>query len=91
MNKKQLVDDLAEKRDISKKEALEIFEDIISLIKKSLSDNEKFEIPSFGKFIIKHVEARKGRNPRTGEEIDIPAKNTVKFTASKTLIDEFNK
>ncbi len=90
MNKKQLVDDLSEKRNISKKESMEIFDDIISLIKKSLKDNDKFEIPSFGKFEIRDVEARKGRNPRTGEEIDIPAKKVIKFVVSKSLKDEFN-
>ncbi len=90
MNKNQLIDTMAEQNNISKKDAKELFENVIELISKSLEENKEFTIPGFGKFEIKHSEARIGRNPRTGEDIQIAAKNSIKFKAAKALNDRYN-
>ena len=59
--------------------------DLIEAIVKDMKKNGKFTLPSFGTFTVKKTKARKGKNPRTGEEIKIKAGKTVRFKASPTL------
>ncbi len=93
MNKKEIIENLAEEYGISKVKAKAIFEgifeDIIKAIESKKTDN-KIQIPGFGSFKMNKRPARKGRNPKTGEEMKIPAKQVVKFSASKTLKDRIN-
>ena len=63
-----------------------VFEEII----EALSRGERVELRGFGAFSVKEREARTGRNPRTGEEIKIPASTTVRFKAGKGLKDAVN-
>lgn len=85
MKKKELIDYLANKTAMAKIETdvivTEIFEGIAELVAKG----EKVSIPNFGKFEITETSERVGRNPATGEEIEIPAKNRVKFKPSSNL------
>lgn len=84
MNKAQLVDVIAEKT-ATKKEAQMLVETIWEAIKGSLKKKEDVAISGFGTFKVKQTKARQGRNPKTGETIQIPAKKKVAFRASKEL------
>ena len=59
--------------------------DLIDAIVQSMKKQGKFTLPSFGTFTVKKLKARKGRNPRTGEEVKVKAGKTVRFKASPTL------
>jgi DNA-binding protein HU-beta len=59
--------------------------DVIDAIVRELKKNGRFTLPSFGTFIVRKTKARKGLNPRTGEQIKVKAGKTVRFKASPTL------
>ncbi len=59
--------------------------DVIGAIVRELKKNGRFTLPSFGTFIVRKTKARKGLNPRTGEQIKVKAGKTVRFKASPTL------
>ncbi|MBP7088292.1 MAG: HU family DNA-binding protein [Candidatus Omnitrophica bacterium] len=84
MNKAQLVEVIAAKT-TTKKEAQEIVETVWDSIKSSLKKKEDVAISGFGTFRVKQTKARTGRNPKTGETIQIPAKKKIAFRASKEL------
>jgi len=84
MNKAQLVETIAAKT-ATKKEAQEIVEAVWDSIKNSLRKKEDVAISGFGTFKVKQTKARTGRNPKTGETIQIPAKKKIAFRASKDL------
>ena len=90
MNKTDLVNAVAEKTGLSKVKAAEAVDGIISVIGDSLKRGDKVSLVGFGTFeVVKRAE-RKGRNPQTGQEITIPAKNVVRFKAGKKLKDLVN-
>jgi DNA-binding protein HU-beta len=70
---------------LSKKKATEVVETILSSIKDSLRKGEKVQLVGFGTFRVKERKGRVGRNPRTGESVDIPAKRVPLFKAGKAL------
>ena len=84
MNKAQLVETVAAKT-ATKKEAQEMVETIWDAIKSSLKKQEDVAISGFGTFKVKQTKARTGRNPKTGETIQIPAKKKIAFRVSKEL------
>jgi len=84
MNKAQLVEVIAGQT-ATKKEAQTIVETVWDSIKNSLKKKEDVAISGFGTFKVKQTKARTGRNPKTGETIQIPAKRKVAFKASKEL------
>lgn len=91
MNKKQLVDTMVEKTGLSKKETELFLKSFIETVEEELKNGEKIQLVGFGSFEVTERAARKGRNPRTNEEIDIPASKSPKFkpaTAFKKLINE---
>ncbi len=90
MNKLDLIAAVAQETDISKAKATEVVEAVFGAIEKSLKQKEEVRLVGFGTFVTAAREASKGRNPRTGEEIDIPASNSVRFKAGKTLKDAVN-
>ena len=81
LSKSQLAAAIAEKAEISKKQAVEILENIAALAYKHAKDT--FTLPGIGKLVLKNRAARMGRNPKTGEAISIPAKRVVKFRVAK--------
>lgn len=85
MTKAQLVDVVAEDAKISKAAAGKAIDSMLNGIKKALKKGEKVTLVGFGTFSTVKRKARKGRNPRTGEEIRIPAVKAPKFTAGKAL------
>ncbi|OQX79387.1 MAG: hypothetical protein B6D56_07090 [Candidatus Omnitrophica bacterium 4484_70.1] len=84
MNKGQLIEEIAQKTS-TKKEAQVILETTLEAIKNSLKENEPVAIAGFGTFKVKEKKARTGRNPKTGETIQIPAKKTIVFKPAKDL------
>ncbi len=81
---------VAEETDLSKAKATEVVDAVFGAIEKSLKQKDEVRLVGFGTFVTAAREASKGRNPRTGEEIDIPASNAVRFKAGKTLKDAIN-
>ncbi|MGC2063447.1 MAG: HU family DNA-binding protein [Thermodesulfovibrionales bacterium] len=91
MTKTELIDKIAAGAGLSKADAGRAFDATLDSIKASLKKGQKVTIVGFGTFAVTKRKARKGRNPRTGEVINIPAAKTPKFTAGKTLKDAVKK
>ena len=90
MNKTELVAAMAEKTELSKKDAemaLKAFTDVVA---EELKKGEKVQLVGFGTFEVAEREAREGRNPRTGETMTIAASKSPKFKAGKALKDSLN-
>jgi DNA-binding protein HU-beta len=85
MNKAELVDVVATDAKISKAAAALAIDSLLNGITKALKNNERVTLVGFGTFSISKRKARRGRNPKTGEEINIPASKAPKFTAGKSL------
>ena len=84
-NRKDLINGIAESTGKTKKDSKIALETILSIMKDELANGGEIKLVNFGTFKIVARKARKGRNPRTGESIDIPAKNVVRFKAGKAL------
>lgn len=85
MTKKELVEKVAKKSSLTKRAATDAVDATFNLIKDALVKGEKVVVTGFGTFLIRSRAARRGRNPATGETIQIPSKKTPGFTAGKTL------
>ena len=91
MKKKDLVESISKQCDISKTTASDAIDIIFQSITDALNNDEKVDIKGFGSFNISDRKARKGRNPHTGEEIEIKASRVPTFKASKSLKDYCNR
>jgi DNA-binding protein HU-beta len=91
MNKKQLMSKIATTLNQSKADAERTFDSILNLILDSLKNDEQVKIAGFGTYKVAKRKARIGRNPRTGEQIQIAASQKVKFLPAKALKEMFNK
>lgn len=91
MTKTELIEKIAATAGLSKADAGRAFEATLDSIKATLKKGQKVTIVGFGTFAVTKRKARKGRNPRTGEVINIAASKTPKFTAGKTLKDAIKK
>ncbi|PTL40376.1 MAG: HU family DNA-binding protein [Alkalicoccus sp.] len=87
MNKTELINAVAEKTDLSKKDATGAVDAVFDIITDALQKQEKVQLIGFGNFEVRERAARKGRNPQTGEEIEIPASNVPAFKPGKALKD----
>ncbi|MGM8213978.1 HU family DNA-binding protein [Bacillaceae bacterium W0354] len=87
MNKTDLVNAVAESAELSKKDASKAVDAVFDAITNSLKASEKVQLIGFGNFEVRERSARKGRNPQTGEEIDIPASKVPAFKPGKALKD----
>ncbi len=87
MNKADLINALAAKNEISKKDAEKAVNAVLGLIEEALKNGEKVQIMGFGSFEVKERAARTGKNPATGATIQIPASKAVVFKAGKALKD----
>ena len=85
MNKAELVDAMASSAGISKADAKRALDAFIDTTSVALKKGDRVALVGFGSFSVKHRPARKGRNPQTGAEIQIAAKNVVKFKAGSGL------
>ncbi|GMT48170.1 MAG: transcriptional regulator [bacterium] len=87
MTKSDLIDKVASDAGLSKADAGKALEAVLDNIRKSLKKNQKVTLVGFGTFSVTKRKARKGRNPRTGEEIKIAAAKVPKFIPGKGLKD----
>ena len=90
MNKSELVAALAEKSELSKRDAEKALSAFVDVISGSLTKGDKVQLIGFGSFEVKNRPARVARNPRTGEEIKIAASKAPVFKAGKALKDKVN-
>jgi len=85
MNKAELVEEMADQTGLTKRTSKEALDAVVSAIIDSLVKEERVTLVGFGTFQVVSRKARRGRNPQTGEEIQIPAKKVPKFKPGKGL------
>jgi len=85
MNKTDLINAVAESSELSKKDSTRVVESVVETITTALKNGDKVEVIGFGAFSVSERAARKGRNPQTGEEIEIAASKVPSFKAGKKL------
>jgi DNA-binding protein HU-beta len=90
MNKTELVAEIAEKADLSKKDAEAAVRAFTDTVADALKSGDKVQLVGFGTFEVSERAARTGRNPQTGKEMKIPASKAPKFKAGKALKDIVN-
>ena len=87
MSQSEVVNHFAERFELKRAQVKEIFEEISSLARREVKENGEFVLPGLGKLVLSERKAREGRNPQTGETIQIPAKTQLKFRLSKAMKD----
>ena len=90
MNKTELVAAMAEQTNLSKKDAEAALKAFLDVVSEELKKGEKVQLVGFGTFEVSERAAREGRNPQTGETMEIKASKTPKFKAGKALKDMMN-
>ena len=90
MNKAELIGSIADKSGLSKADAGNALDAFVSSVTDALSSGERISLVGFGSWSVDKRDARTGRNPRTGEEIQIAAKNVVKFKPGAGLSEAVN-
>ncbi len=90
MTKADIIETIYEKVGLSKKESGQIIELIFEIMRSELENGEKVKISGFGNFNIRSKKVRRGRNPQTGEEIEISARSVLTFRASPVLKKALN-
>ena len=90
MTKAEMIEAIAAKADVSKSASEKVLKAFIEVVKEELGKGEKVTLVGFGTFSVANRPARTGRNPRTGETINISASNVPKFKPGKALKDSLN-
>ena len=90
MNKNELVSAVADKCGLSKSDVSRTVDATLEAITDALKRNDDVRLVGFGSYTVSHRSASEGRNPRTGEPIQIPARKQVKFKVGKQLSDAIN-
>ena len=90
MNRMELVAAIAEKSELSKKDAEKALKAFTDVVAEELKKGEQIQLVGFGTFKVSERAAREGRNPQTGETMQIKASKTPKFTVGKALKDALN-
>jgi nucleoid DNA-binding protein len=85
MTKADLVDTLAHEVDLTKRQAAHIVDVILDEIKAALQKGDRVALTPFGSFVVRSRKAREGRNPKTGEKIEIAARKVPAFVAGRSL------
>lgn len=91
MNKSELVDAMAKKAGLSKKDTEAVLNAFTEIVTDALKKDDKISLIGFGTFEVSKRAAREGKNPQTGEKIKIKASKATKFKAGKALKDAVNK
>jgi integration host factor subunit alpha len=91
MTKAEIVEQIYERVGFSKKEAAELVEKVFEIMKETLAEGEKVKISGFGNFVVREKNARKGRNPQTGQEILLDARRVLTFKPSLVLKNVLNE
>ena len=90
MNKTELIAAIAEKTELSRKDAEKALKALTEVVEEELKKGEKIQLVGFGTFEVSERAAREGRNPQTGETMQIAASKSPKFKAGKALKDAIN-
>jgi DNA-binding protein HU-beta len=90
MNKGEFVDAVAVKGDMSKADAATAVDAVLDAVTDAMKEGDQVTLVGFGTFLVRKREARTGRNPRTGEPLEIAASNVPSFKAGKALKDAVN-
>lgn len=90
MTKAELIEAVYSKVGISKKESADLVEMIFDTMKDTLSKGEKIKISGFGNFVVREKRSRMGRNPQTGESMEISARRVLTFRPSQVLKNDLN-
>jgi len=90
MTKADIIENTYEKVGISKKETAKVVQSIFDIIKETLEEGENVKVSGFGNFMVRQKKTRRGRNPQTGEEIEISARKVITFKPSNVLKDLIN-
>jgi integration host factor subunit alpha len=90
VTKADLINCVYKKLDLTRKECTVIVDELFEIIKETLEQGERVKISGFGNFVVKHKEPRKGRNPQTGDELEISARKVVTFKPSQILKKALN-
>ena len=91
MNKTELIAAIAEKAELSKKDSEKALKAFVDVVTEELKKDHKIQLVGFGTFEVSSRGARTGRNPQTGEEMEIAACKAPKFKAGKALKDAINE
>jgi len=91
MNKSDLIQELADQHSLSRKQAEAIVQSIFSEMKESLQRADRVEFRGFGTFAVRKYEKYVGRNPKTGEEAEVPSKKRIRYRMSEVLFSRMNK
>src|SRR5919202_6454118 len=87
MTQSEIVNHFADRTGLKRAQVKEFFEELSSLATQEVKNSGEFTLPGFGKLVLSERKAREGRNPATGETIQIPAKTTLKFRVGKSMKD----
>jgi len=87
MSQSEVVNHFAEKFELKRAQVKELFEELSNLASREVKESGEFVLTGFGKLVLSERKAREGRNPQTGETIQIPAKTTLKFRVHKGMKD----
>ncbi|MCX7673243.1 MAG: HU family DNA-binding protein [Thiobacillaceae bacterium] len=90
MNKAQLIDYVAEHAQLTRQQAARALDAVVEAVTHTLTRGGAVTLVGFGSFVVDERAARKGRNPKTGETVEIPAAKIVKFRPGKVLKDAVN-
>ncbi|HEV7902952.1 MAG TPA: HU family DNA-binding protein [Pyrinomonadaceae bacterium] len=87
MTQSEVLNHFAEKTGLKRAQVKDFFDQLAELASNEVKENGEFALPGFGKLVLSERKAREGRNPQTGETIQIPAKTTLKFRLGKSIKD----
>lgn len=90
LTKARIVDAVYDRIDSTKKETSDFVETVIETIKEAAEGGEDVKVSGFGKFVVRHKDSRMGRNPKTGDEFEIPERKVLRFKVSQVFKDELN-
>jgi integration host factor subunit alpha len=91
MTKVDIIENIYEKVGFSKKEVAKIVESVFDIIKETLQHEDKIKISGFGNFVVRKKRSRRGRNPQTGDDIEIGARRILTFKPSQVLKGGLNQ
>ncbi len=91
MTKADIIQDVYNKLGFSKRDSARIVESVFDIMKETLARGEKIKISGFGNFVVNDKRARKGRNPQTGDTIEISKRRVLTFKASQVLRNSLNQ
>lgn len=91
MTKRELIQRLAERLQISQKEARVIVDTVFEELEEALARGERVEVRGFGSFVVRSHDGYTGRNPRTGETVEVPSKRLPHFKTGKEMRERINR